>query len=92
MWTDTGVSTTETEGSFHLRHDFLVILSTKTPPTAASGSSCPQLPGLQASGLLQDSHDVERSCLPSYHTGGLWGSTTPYISASFLKRGPQSFR
>lgn len=27
-----------------------------------------------------------------YHIGGLFVSSTPYISASFLKRGPQSFR
>lgn len=33
-----------------------------------------------------------QSVLASYHSGGLFVSSTPYISASFLKRGPQSLR
>lgn len=35
---------------------------------------------------------VKEKAPSSYHSGGLFVSSTPYISASFLKRGPQSFR
>lgn len=33
-----------------------------------------------------------KNVLLFYHIGGLFTSSTPYISASFLKRGPQSLR